>query len=82
MFVLMLVKHVTVLPPGLPVPLHWFTWIGIAGLTEDAGRIEQLMMPPPPLAEPLHCVIVALVVVADGGSQVLFPPPPWLEPTH
>jgi hypothetical protein len=34
----------------------------------------------PPLAEPLHWVIVAPVVVAGKGSQPVVIPPP--EPTH
>jgi hypothetical protein len=36
MLVASVVRHVTTLPPLLPVPLHWLTVIGIARLTLDA----------------------------------------------
>jgi hypothetical protein len=54
-------------PPGLPVPLHWLTVIGIARLTLDAGSTEQSSLPPPPLAEPLHWVTVAAPALAGEG---------------
>ena len=81
MFVWMVVEHVTTLPPGLPVPLHWLTRIGIAALMVDGGTV-QWTVPPPPLPEPLHWVTVAPVVVAGKGSQLTVPPPPVAEPTH
>jgi hypothetical protein len=80
--VLIDVRQVSTAPPALPVPLHWLTEIGMTGLTVDAGSTEQLTVPPPPFAEPLHCVTVALVVVAGNGAQVLLPPPPPADPTH
>lgn len=82
MLVMRLVRHVTTVPPGLPVPLHWLTVIGIAGRTVEAVPTVQATVPPPPFPEPLHCVTVAPVVVAGKGSQVFAPPPPWAEPTH
>lgn len=82
MLVMMLVRQVTMLPPGLPVPLHWLTVIGMAGLTRDDVVTAQSMVAPPPLADPLHCVTVALVVAAGNGSQITDPPPPPPEPTH
>jgi len=60
--------------------LHWFTVIGAAALTVDCGSTVQLTVPPPPFAEPLHWVTVALVVFAGKGAQVTVPPAP--EPTH
>ncbi len=36
---------------------------------------EQMTSAPPPLAEPLHCVIVAPLVVAGKGSQPVVMPP-------
>ena len=82
MLLVMLVRHVTTLPPGFPVPLHWLTVIGIAGLTLDATPTEQATVAPPPFAEPLHWVTVAPVVVAGKGLQFTVPPPPPPEPTH
>ncbi len=58
------VRHRTMLPPGFPVPLHWLTLIGMAGLIRDAVATRQSAVAPPPLAEPLHWVTVAPVVVA------------------
>ena len=52
--VMRVVRHVTTDPPGFPVPLHWLTVIGIAGLTVEAVPTAQAIVPPPPLAEPLH----------------------------
>jgi hypothetical protein len=75
-------EHVTTLPPGLPVPLHWFTFTGIAGLTTDAESTVQCTVPPPPVPEPLHWVTVAPVVVAGNGAQLIVPPPPVADPTH
>jgi hypothetical protein len=37
---------------------------------------------PPPSADPLHCVIVAPVVLAGVGSQMIMLPAPLQEPTH
>jgi hypothetical protein len=82
MFVRRVVRHVTVLPPGLPVPLHWLTVMGIARLICDAVPTEQATVAPPPFAEPLHWVTVALVVDAGNGLQFTVPPPPAPEPTH
>jgi hypothetical protein len=82
MWVVMLVWQVTTLPPGFPVPLHWFTLIGMARLIVDPEFTVQLTVPPPPFPEPLHWVTVALVVVAGNGRQFTVPPPPVPEPTH
>jgi hypothetical protein len=81
MLVVMAVRHVTTLPPGFPVPLHWLMLIGIAELTVDGSTVQRTV-PPPPLADPLHWVTVAPVVVAGNGSQSTVPPPPPPEPTH
>jgi hypothetical protein len=43
------------------------TVIGIAGLIVESELTVQFIVPPPPLAEPLHSVTVALVVVAGKG---------------
>jgi hypothetical protein len=67
MWVVMAVSHFTTVPPLLPVPLHWLTVIGIAGLIVESEVTVQFTVPPPPLAEPLHSVTVALVVVAGKG---------------
>ena len=64
MLVVRVVLHRTMLPPGFPVPLHWFTLIGIAALIRDEVATRQSAVAPPPFAEPLHCVTVAPVVVA------------------
>jgi hypothetical protein len=82
MFVRKVVRQVTVLPPGLPVPLHWLIEIGIARLIAEAVPTEQATVAPPPFAEPLHWVTVALVVDAGNGLQFTVPPPPPPEPTH
>jgi hypothetical protein len=81
MLVVMLVRHVTVLPPPFPVPLHWLMEIGSAGLIVDGSTVQRTV-PPPPFADPLHWVTVAPVVVAGNGSQSTVPPPPPPEPTH
>lgn len=81
MLVVMVARHVTVLPPGLPVPLHWLTRIAMAGATFDVPT-AQSTVPPPPFAEPLHWVTVAPDVVAGNGEQLTVPPPPPPEPTH
>jgi hypothetical protein len=80
--VVRVVRHVTVLPPGLPVPLHWLTRTAMAGVTVDAEETMQSTVAPPPLADPLHCVTVAFVVVAGNGEQFTVPPPPPPDPTH
>ena len=82
MLVVSVVRQVTTLPPGLPVPLHWLTVIGIARLILDAVPTEQATVAPPPFAEPLHWVTVAPVVEAGNGLQFTEPPPPPPEPTH
>jgi hypothetical protein len=53
-FVVILVEHVSRVPPLLPVPLHWLTRTGIAALTLDVGDTEQTAAEPPPVTEPLH----------------------------
>jgi hypothetical protein len=78
--VMMLALHVTPDPPTFPVPLHWLTVIGIAGLTLDLGSTVQCTVPPPPLPDPLHWVIVAPALVAGKGPHFTTPPVP--EPTH
>jgi hypothetical protein len=83
MFVVRVVRHVTTVPPTLPLPLHWLMLIGIAGLTVEAVPTVQATPEPPPVAEPLHCETVAPVVEAGLGSQTTpVPPPPVAEPTH
>ena len=69
MTVVMDVEQVTVLAPALPVPLHWFTVIGIAGLIREAGTVQTTVAAAPPLPEPLHWVTVAPVVLAGKGLQ-------------
>jgi hypothetical protein len=66
----------------LPVPLHWLIVMGIARLIAEAVPTEQATVAPPPFAEPLHWVTVALVVDAGNGLQLTVPPPPPPEPTH
>jgi hypothetical protein len=58
------------------------TVIGIALLTVEAVPTAQAMVAPPPFAEPLHWVTVAVVVAAGKGLQFTVPPPPAPEPTH
>ncbi|MGZ4614945.1 MAG: hypothetical protein ACXV4A_05240 [Actinomycetes bacterium] len=82
MCVAMLVRHVTTLPPGFPVPLHWLIVIGIAGLTLDPDATVHATVPPPPFPDPLHWVTVAPEVVAGKGLQLTLPPPPFPEPSH
>jgi hypothetical protein len=53
-FVVILVEHVSRVPPLLPVPLHWLTRTGTAALTLDVGDTEQTAAEPPPVTEPLH----------------------------
>jgi hypothetical protein len=67
MWVKIRTEQVTTLPPGLPVPLHWFTLTGMAGLTTEAESTVQWTVPPPPVPDPLHWVTVAPVVVAGKG---------------
>jgi hypothetical protein len=85
--VVMLVEHVSSVPPLFPVPLHWLTRTGIAGLIRDADATVHLAVEPPPVTEPLHWVTVAPVVVAGYGLQSRGPvapylPPPVPVPTH
>lgn len=82
MLVVMLLRHVTTLPPGFPVPLHWLMLSGIAGLIKEPEATVQSTVPPPPLPEPLHWVTVAPAVLAGKGTQITLPPPPVPEPTH
>lgn len=87
MLLVMLAEHVSRVPPALPVPLHWLTRTGIAGLILDAGATEQTAAEPPPVTEPLHWVTVAPVVLAGNGVQTRGPrpsksPPPVPVPTH
>ena len=79
-FVVMLVEQVMVSPPTLPVPLHWFTVIGMAALTWAFVLTLQTAVPPPPFAEPLHWVTSAFVAAAGYGSQ--FTVPVAAVPTH
>ena len=81
MLVVMEVRHVTMLPPGFPVPLHWLTLIGRAGLIVEGSTVQRTVAPPP-FADPLHWVTVAPVVLAGNGSQSVVPPPPCPEPLH
>jgi hypothetical protein len=41
MVVMMVAVHVTADPPTLPLPLHWLTVIGIAGLTLELAATVQ-----------------------------------------
>jgi len=52
MFVVMVVEHVTVLPPPFSDPLHWSTVTGNASLVVPDA--VQTRVAPPPLPEPLH----------------------------
>ena len=63
MMVVMPVRHVSRVPPALPVPLHWLISTGIAALTVNAGTV-QAAVDPPPVTEPLHWVMVAPDVAA------------------
>lgn len=73
--------HDTVLPPGLPEPLHWCTCSGIAPLMLELVATVQLTLAPPPFPDPLHWVTVAPVVFAGNGAQVRTPLP-LADPTH
>jgi hypothetical protein len=70
--------QVTVLPPPLPDPLHWFTVTGSADVAVEVPVAHRSRnVPPPPFAEPLHCVIAALVVLPRlSHSNVGAVPPP------
>lgn len=57
-------RQVSSVPPAFPVPLHWLTLVGIAALTVEPPPTEQLAVEPPPVTDPLHWVMVALVVEA------------------
>ena len=72
------VEQMTRAPPPLAEPLHWLTRTPCeAGFVPLAVQVSWTRVPPP--AEPLHCVIVAFVVVAGNGSQPVVMLP---EPTH
>jgi len=43
--VVMLTEQVSTLPPGLAVPLHWSTVMGMAGLTKDVDDVVQRAVP-------------------------------------
>jgi hypothetical protein len=74
--------HVTVLPPPLEEPLHWFIVIGsavVAPVTVHCTRV----LAPPPFPEPLHWVTTAFVVLPTGAQRrVGWIPPPVPEPMH
>lgn len=75
----MFAEQMTRDPPPLAELLHWLI---LTSPSDDRVPVAVHCSPTsvPPFAEPLHCVIVALVVVAGNGSQPTVMPPP--EPTH
>jgi hypothetical protein len=77
-------KHVTVLPPPLPEPTHWFTVAGAAELCVEGSTVHWTrIVPPPPLPDPLHCVTTAPVVLPTGlHDSVGWVPPPSAELLH
>ena len=76
------VVQVTVLPPPFEEPLHWLMVIGNADTTPVTSHLTRID-PPPPVADPLHCVTVAPVVLATGAHTVVgWVPPPVPEPMH
>jgi len=75
----MLEEQMTNAPPPFAESLHWLTvTLAVADAVPVAVQVNATRVPP--LAEPLHCVIVAPLVVAGNGSQPMVMPPP--EPTH
>ena len=75
----MLAAQLTLPPPPRPEPLHWLT---VTTRAEAIVPVAVQLIPTrlPPLAEPLHCVMAASVVVAGKGVQPVVRPSP--EPTH
>jgi hypothetical protein len=86
MFVVRPVRHVTVAPPPLPEPLHWFTVTVRTEVVVESGSTVQRTrcVPPPPLPDSLHWVTVAPVVFAGKGSHstVGAVPPPVPDELH
>ncbi len=75
----MLDEQMTSPPPPFVESLHWLMVTAWAGVCVPlAVHVRPTSVPP--LADPLHCVIVAPVVVAGKGSQPLVIPSP--DPTH
>ena len=79
MFVVIVVEHVTVLPPPFSEPLHWSTVTGNASFTVPDA--VQTMNPPPPVPEPLHWVTSGEPCELDWHAVMLVPPPPP-DPMH
>ena len=76
------VVQMTVLPPPLDDPLHWFTVTGSAVAVPVTLHCTRPLAPPP-LPDPLHWVTVALVVLATGAQMTVgWVPPPVPDPTH
>jgi hypothetical protein len=75
----MLEEQMTNAPPPFAELLHWLiVTLEVADAVPAAVQVNATSVPP--LAESLHCVIVAPLVVAGNGSQPKVMPPP--EPTH
>ena len=79
MFVVIVVEHVTVLPPPFSEPLHWSTVTGNAALVVPDA--VQTKVAPPPLPEPLHWVTTGEPCEL-GMQAVVSAPPPWPDPLH
>jgi hypothetical protein len=79
MLVVMVVEHVTVLPPPFSEPLHWSTVTGNAALVVPDA--VQAMNPPPPVPDPLHCVTTGEPWPLGRHAVMLVPPPPP-DPLH
>lgn len=72
-------EQITRPPPPEPEPLHWLiVTLNASDWVPVAVQVSSTNVPP--LADPLHCVIVAPVAVAGKGSQPTVKPSP--EPTH
>ena len=76
--------HVTRSPPPFAELLHWLIVMGRAELWLDGSTVHRTRIePPPPLPDPLHCVIVAPLALAVGVHWIVgsVPPPPP-DPMH
>lgn|SRR5690242_18184684 len=71
-------EQMTRAPPPFVDPLHWLIVTKPDASSPVAVHVSSTSVPP--LAEPLHCVMSAPLVVAGKGSHPVVIPPP--EPTH
>jgi hypothetical protein len=64
--------------------LHWLMITGSWAVLVEASTVHLTRLaPPPPFADPLHCVTVALVVLPFGEhTRVGCVPPPPADPMH